>query len=256
MNKSRKILIIWILLAAAILIMFFFLVPHQIWNEQKKAVDDISTLRKEAIMAHYRVSNPLERRHDDYLGNIYHKGFHREHLLSAEEQYLLDFLVSETGMSNEDIWILMRNCFDKDIPIWIVIGLIHVETGGTFEKELVGQHQDRGFMQITPITEKHLFELYHDEWYFTYDPEKIFENWYNIPLGLMYLKHNAERSQKDYGDVDWHKVLSEYNMGPTGLSRVYEWHRSYKTTYSKRVLEKKEEWMEKYEAIIMQTNEF
>lgn len=248
MSNSIRGLILWGLLSAVGILVMIFYIPLVLKDdlEQKELVD---SSRRQALLLHHSVANPMEERQSDYLRNVYHPGFHPEHLLTAEEHRLLHFIQQETGMSHEEVWTLMRHCDNKGLSLWLVIGLIHVETGGRFENDLVGKDQDRGYMQITPITEKHLFQEYGELWTFSYNPADIFEPWYNLTLGTKYLQYIMERVIEEEGEMSWHRVLGEYNRGPVGLRRHYQWKNTYKTVYSERILQRKEEWIDKYESI-------
>lgn len=255
MIKKYSFLIIWIITAAIFLGMMILYIPTQFILDSYEEYYPSTIFTKEAQLIHHRVSDPGESRHMEYLKNYYHPYFHSENLLTAEEHRLHGFLQSETGMSHEAVWILMRHVDDKDLSIWMVLGLIHVETGGRFDGNLVGRHQDRGYMQITPITEKHLFENYGELWNFSYNPEHIFEPWYNLTLGTKYLAQIAANSLQEDGEINWHRVLSEYNLGPSGMERLYRWRNTYETIYSNRILQRKNEWKEKYKNINIQQKE-
>ncbi len=254
MIKKSAVLILWSLLSGAALFVMVFHIPS-VLRDYSDLDKPLPLSVREAPFLYHKVADPMEQRQDDYLKNIFHPAFHPEKLLTAEELRLHQFVQQETGMSHKAVWILMRHCEDKDLSLWTILGLIHVETGGEFEKDLVGNDQDRGYMQITPITEKHLFQQYGELWPFSYNPDDIFEPWYNLTLGTKYIQYIMERVMEEEGEENWHRVLGEYNRGPVGLRRLYQWRQTYETVYSRRILQRKGEWKEKYESINMQGEE-
>lgn len=177
-----------------------------------------------------------------YAMNQYHPAFSLDHLMSAEVQSLHRFVHAMTPMDTETVWMLLQGCREHRLSLWIVLALIDQETGGAFQPDLVGRDRDRGYMQITPITERHLFQNHGSSWHFDYNPEDIFEPWYNLTLGMRYLRELADRHM----ELDWSRVLSEYNYGPMGLTRYYRRNGTYETDYSRRVIEKSVAWEKTY----------
>ncbi len=177
-----------------------------------------------------------------YILNQNHPAFMMDHVMSAETQSLHRFICEVTSMDEETVWILLQGCREQRLSLWVVLALIDQETGGTFQADLVGRDRDRGYMQITPITERHLFQIHGSNWHFEYNPEDIFEPWYNLTLGMRYLRELADRQM----ELDWPRVLSEYNYGPVGLSRYHRRNGTYETGYSRRVMEKSLKWEKAY----------
>ncbi len=177
-----------------------------------------------------------------YVLNKSHPSYLLDHVMSAETQSLHRFICEATPMDVETAWMLLQGSREHRLSLWIVLALIDQETGGTFQADLVGRDRDRGYMQITPITERHLFQIHGSGWHFDYNPEDIFEPWYNLTLGMGYLRELADRQM----ELDWGRVLSEYNYGPVGLSRYYRRTGTYETGYSRQVLEKSLKWEKAY----------
>ena len=119
-----------------------------------------------------------------------------------------------------------------EVPIPLVMAVIDLES--KFKQYAVGGAEDRGYCQIIPGTEKWLADTYGHLLEIEYDPERIFEPEYNLGLGMLYLYHLKKAHNSNY-----HRILSEYNRGPYNLKKYYDKHKTYETTYSKVVLEKK-----------------
>ncbi len=138
-----------------------------------------------------------------------------------------------TPLDFETAAIVVAYAEKFDLKPSLILGVIKLESN--FNKWEVGSHQDRGYMQIIPSTEKWLAEKYGDILGLEYDPDKIFDPEYNIGLGCIYLN----LLQKSYGN-DIHRILSEYNRGPYKLKEYYEKNKTYATAYSRGVLSREE----------------
>lgn len=106
-----------------------------------------------------------------------------------------------------------------------------METESNFNQFLVGTHRDRGFMQIIPATERWLVKDFGSKVGMEYDPENIFDPEYNIGLSVMYLSF----LKGAYKSND-HRMLSEYNRGPSRLKTYYQRNGTYATSYSKKII--------------------
>ena len=122
-----------------------------------------------------------------------------------------------------------------DLPPSLILGLIELESN--FKQYEVGRDNDRGYCQIIPGTEKWLADTYGHMIGLTYDKERIFEPDYNIGLGSLYL----HILKKAHGE-DYHKILSEYNRGIYNLTKYYNTHGTYVTSYSRGVLNRERKY--------------
>ena len=111
----------------------------------------------------------------------------------------------------------------------LILSIMALESN--FDQFTVGTHQDRGYMQIIPSTEKWLAKEFAESHNLEYNPEKIFDPAYNIELAATYL-----RLLKDSYGNNYSRILSEYNRGPYNLARYYEEHKTYSTSYSRVIL--------------------
>lgn len=138
-------------------------------------------------------------------------------------------IMEVTSLPEEAALSLVKYSDELEIRISLLLALMELESD--FNKYEVGTHEDRGYMQIIPGTEKWLAEEYGDTIGVEYDPERIFEEDYNIGLSAVYINmlHNA------YGD-NYNRILSEYNRGPYNLKAYYEKNGTYSTSYSRKVL--------------------
>lgn len=114
----------------------------------------------------------------------------------------------------------------------IVFELLKVETGGTFDPELVGPKTEYGraygmaqFMTNTAPWIAKMAGL-------AYKKEKLFDPYYSIELSITYLDFLYER----YGN--WNKALTAYNRGMGGLASYIEKHGDSKSTYAVTIRER------------------
>lgn len=136
---------------------------------------------------------------------------------------------SATPLEYESALVLVKYADQYDVPYSLVLSIIEIESG--FKSDLVGQDQDRGYMQIIPGTEKWLATSYGEELGLEYDPSRIFEAEYNLALGIKYL----DELISGYG-TNYDRILSEYNRGPSNLARYFSANQTYSTSYSRKVL--------------------
>lgn len=134
----------------------------------------------------------------------------------------------QTPLDLETATILVRYSNRYSVDPSLVLAIIEKESN--FNATLVGSHQDRGYMQIIPGTERWLIKAFGEELGFDYDPSRIFEAEYNLGLGICYIADLLNRHE------DPHRALSEYNRGGPNLAAYYAANRTYQTGYSKRIV--------------------
>lgn len=105
-----------------------------------------------------------------------------------------------------------------------------------FHQFSVGSHNDRGYMQIIPPTERFMVRNYGGVLGLQYNPKQIFDPEYNLGLGAAYLGGMLA----EYGDID--QVLTEYNRGEGRAENYFQRNNSYSTSYSRKVLELEQQY--------------
>jgi soluble lytic murein transglycosylase-like protein len=131
---------------------------------------------------------------------------------------------------------LVKYADQFDIPYSLVLSIIDLESN--FTADLVGTHEDRGYMQIIPKTEAWLATAYGEELGLSYDPARIFEPDYNLALGIKYLDVLMSSN-----GANMEKILSEYNRGPYNLEKYFALNQTYSTDYSRTVLSKERKYL-------------
>lgn len=106
-----------------------------------------------------------------------------------------------------------------------------------FHQFSVGSHNDRGYMQIIPSTERFIMRAYGEQLGLKYNPKRIFDPEYNLGLAAAYLG----ALQEGYGDI--HRALTEYNRGEGGAHRYYVKNGTYSTSYSRKILELEKQYL-------------
>ncbi len=107
-----------------------------------------------------------------------------------------------------------------------------------FHQFSVGSHNDRGYMQIIPSTERFMMRAYGEQLGLKYNPKQIFDPEYNLGLGAAYLGAMIDA----YGDV--HRALTEYNRGEGGAHKYFQKNRTYSTSYSKSILKLEQQYLD------------
>ncbi|SHK55242.1 lytic transglycosylase domain-containing protein [Paramaledivibacter caminithermalis] len=146
-------------------------------------------------------------------------------------------IAANTPLDLETSAIVVAYSKKFNIKPSLILAVIKLESN--FNKYEVGKHNDRGYMQIIPDTEKWLAKKYGHRLGLKYDPKRIFEPEYNIGLGVIYLSILKE----SYGE-NYDRILSEYNRGPYKLKSYYEKHKTYATNYSRGVLNREKKFLE------------
>lgn len=148
----------------------------------------------------------------------------------------VDEILRLTPLDEETARIVLDACDTYDIRPSFILGVMDLES--TFKQYLVGTSQDRGYMQIIPGTEKWLATAYGDELGLTYNPDRIFDADYNIPLAVKYFAV----LRQEFGDNDT-KILTAYNRGNAGLKKWFEANGTYETAYSRVILKREKKYL-------------
>lgn len=154
---------------------------------------------------------------------------HRE-LSTAQLQKVIE-IVDTTPMQMDAAAALVYYSDYFDVDCALVLSIVEIESN--FQQYLVGSSNDRGFMQIIPITERHLADSFGHQIGVEYDPSRIFEPDYNLGLGISYIAY----LMSIHGD-DLDKILTEYNKGAEGLAAYYAEHSTYSSVYSRSVIDR------------------
>lgn len=131
-----------------------------------------------------------------------------KHIKEYDNLALLKYAAQLTGLNKNDIILLFEECKEKQIDVFVVLGLMKVESN--FNTLTVGTKGERGLGQLMENTARPVANNLGLE----YDPNKLFEPHYNIELFMTQLKYLYEF----YGQ-DIHKTLTAYNRGQHGLQK-------------------------------------
>ena len=147
----------------------------------------------------------------------------------------IDEIMNLTPLDEYTAGLVLEYAEQFDIRPSLILGVMDLES--SFNPYLVGTSDDRGYMQIIPGTEKWLATAYGEELGLEYDPSRIFEADYNIPLAVKYLSI----LKKEFGDDT--KMLTAYNRGNYGMQKWFEKHQTYETAYSRVVLKREQKYL-------------
>ena len=133
---------------------------------------------------------------------------------------------------------ICERCRGTDIPAAVVMGMIAVETGGTFDADLVGDGGNSvGLMQI--------FAGYHAERMRRLGVFDLEDPYQNVDVGIDVLEELSDYEGRDR-PIEW--VLMAYNGGP-GYADEH-WDAGEVSTYAQRVISLSEEYLEAGQAVM------
>src|SRR5690606_37973726 len=130
-------------------------------------------------------------------------------------------------------YFLVEKAIDLNVDPYIVYNLIKVETGGTFDPNLVGPDTKygnaRGLGQIMHSnTAAWLASLASLEYY---GKEQLFDPYFSIELTVVYL----DFLYRKYGN--WEEALTAYNRGMYGLEQYKARTGHAKSSYATKILQ-------------------
>lgn len=109
--------------------------------------------------------------------------------------------------------------FTEDVPDWVMVGILKVETKSYYDARgnivyvdrRIGRHGERGPYQMTRIAFDQI--------------KRPGESFYRLSTDLEFAEDAAQRYllwlNKHYGKGRWSRVVMMYNAGPNGISRTY-----------------------------------
>lgn len=161
---------------------------------------------------------------------------------SAEERFLgltieqeCDIIYPDIPLDEKLLDYIYKMCSEYGIDFYMFLGLIYVETGGTFKTDLVSETNDYGLCQINLKYKRYHCELFGLE----SKQLDLFNPYDNVYLSIRMLDRLRKEYVAEYEGVDLTAmILTAYNMGMTGAERQ-------KTEYSKyanAVIKKMEEF--------------
>ncbi len=162
--------------------------------------------------------------------------FIRESLVSnlkdtlTNEKKLVEYTQQITNFSYDDCLFIVRECKEKDLDPFIVLGVIKRECD--FNPKAKGKAGERGLGQLMENTARPVAENLG----YVYDPDKLFDVRYNLKLTITQISYLYNIYNRDI-----HKALTAYNRGQQGLENYMEKNASgnsnpAESDYSHRVL--------------------
>ena len=128
---------------------------------------------------------------------------------------------AENPLDKEIQVFLEEQCDVFDVPVPLAMAVMHVETGGTFNTNLISSTNDYGLFQINQV---------HHEWLRNAGCTNLFNPRHNIIAGLMILSDAISRTNTT------EQALVMYNHGSGSAKRLFA-QGTYSTPYSRKVLE-------------------
>lgn len=139
------------------------------------------------------------------------------------------FVTTEIPLDRDLISYIEKMSADHGIDPFLMIGLIHVETGGTFRTDLISITDDYGLCQLNARYIKYHCELFH----FPYELFEPFNPYHSVYISVNMLSSLYRKYRTDFNREDiTHYVLGCYNRGETGMQR----YGGLETEYSQAVI--------------------
>lgn len=230
MRKQTIIMIVTIVILAGTSVVF----GNEYMNTQK-TIEKLEIAKEEQReqqqldLEMERMKGYIEHLPDDYDVSGY-EGWQEasniaEHLFEDSDE----LFKKEWGM------FLALEANKRDIDPYIVYELLKVETGGTFDPDLVGPETKYGhaygmaqFMKNTGPWIAEMADL-------PYDDEMLFDPHYSIQLSIVYL----EFLHQQYGD--WDHALTAYHRGMYGLEDYIDENGNAKSWYAVEIQQNAED---------------
>lgn len=155
-----------------------------------------------------------------------------------EKEQRVRTYAEELNIKNRDVRELMAYAQERKVDFQLVYHLLKIETGGTFNHDLVGPPTPYGraygigqFMENTAPWVARMADLpYHGR-------EDLYDPVYSIKLTITYLHYLNYGGAGHEGYHNWHAALTAYNRGMQGLINFEQQTGSVQSTYSTRIME-------------------
>ncbi|WP_242057491.1 transglycosylase SLT domain-containing protein [Halobacillus yeomjeoni] len=147
-----------------------------------------------------------------------------------------DRLVQESDGKFKKSWALylVKESKRYEIDPFLVYELLKVETGGTFDPELVGPETKYGHAYGMSQFMKNTAPWIADMAGLPYEDELLFDPYYSMQLSLVYL----DFLHHEYGN--WDEALTAYHRGMGGLEQYKQENGHAKSWYAKEIQNKAE----------------
>lgn len=242
--RSKRILNITVLIIMIINALYISYAQYSIKADSKIRVSEAEILKEEYSLLSVEIDKKINDM-EKLLKELEEKQRVLEQIEGVQNYIDIDMssdlsqvqeIAMKTPLDLETAAIVVGYSKKFSIKPSLILAVIKLESN--FNQFEVGAHNDRGYMQIIPSTEKWLVEKYGHKLDLKYDPKRIFEPEYNIGLGVIYLSILKQA----YGE-NYDRILSEYNRGPYNLKAYYEKHKTYSTNYSRGVLTREKNFL-------------
>lgn len=169
------------------------------------------------------------RLEDDTDGSI---GKTYEDWIQSNELAIRFYNDSDGQFQKDWAQFLINYAEEKEVDPYIVYELIKVESGNTFDPELVGPDtkygRAYGLTQFMTNTAPWIAEMEGLD----YSKDKLFNPYYSIQLAIIYLDFLYDR----YGN--WNEALTAYHRGIGGLDKYMRENGDAKSWYATKIQQK------------------
>ncbi|MCZ0704045.1 soluble lytic murein transglycosylase-like protein [Natronobacillus azotifigens] len=149
---------------------------------------------------------------------------------SEREEVAEHFYEDSNGRFKKSWGIYLMNEAEKhDLDPYLVYELLKVETGGTFDPELIGPETQYGhaygMSQFMKNTAPWIAEMAH----LPYSKELLFDPYYSMQLAVVYLDFLHHKYD------NWDEALTAYHRGMTGMEMYKEANGTARSDYAKEI---------------------
>ncbi|NMA90424.1 MAG: lytic transglycosylase domain-containing protein [Amphibacillus sp.] len=215
MKKTVIIFCLSILSAVAILMVQRIYYDKQIEIEDLLAENQILAAENKHLKAVSTYEVELIEPNDDH-----------EHWAYIED--IAEQMVQDSDAQFKKTWAiyLANEAAQYDIDPFIIYELIKVETGHTFDPQLIGPETKYGHAYGMAQFMKNTAPWIADMADLPYSDELLFDPYYSMKLAIVYLDFLHHKYQ------DWDKALTAYNRGITGMENYLERNGTAKSQYA------------------------
>ncbi|WP_245830909.1 lytic transglycosylase domain-containing protein [Sediminibacillus massiliensis] len=230
-SKVGKYSILFLVLGICLLIL------NTGFNGKGENLDAVSKQKEEAQkeIDMLKEENKQLKSQNNYLQSVKQtKNDKNGYLTWPQVETVADALVQDSGGAFNKTWALylVKESQKYEIDPHLVYELLKVETGGTFDPDLVGPETKYGRAYGMGQFMKNTAPWVADMAGLPYKEELLFDPYYSMQLSIIYLDFLHTEYQ------NWNKALTAYHRGMRGLEKYIENNGNAKSWYAVEILSK------------------
>ncbi|WP_241657104.1 lytic transglycosylase domain-containing protein [Halobacillus salinus] len=222
---------------AVLLVAVTFVTVHTLQKQHTQSLAEENQQLKDKNEK-LRTKNETLSSTNDYMKNVSSKDVSKKNGFYTwpKMEKKAEQLVTESNGEFKKSWALylVRESKRYEIDPYLAYELLKVETGGTFDPDLVGPETKYGHAYGMSQFMKNTAPWIADMAGLPYEDELLFDPYYSMQLSLVYLDFLHE----EYGN--WDEALTAYHRGMGGLEQFKEENGHARSWYAKEIQNKAE----------------